>query len=215
MNIEFKFEKAVEWTKNYANENNIKFLVIPFTDNATSTLLLKIASKTNIDFEPIILPNENYPLNKAFGQAITALTNCNELIDLYTEAIRLADKRDGIVLGNISKHQIFTRHYKKYGEANADIFPIIDIFYDEAIELTKTIYNDCLDKSILGLNYNEIKWATKENDKYNIITREEKPNTFDKWYKYTKRQKEVISYIYQREKLTRHKKIVRSSCIFE
>ena len=48
MTTEQKLSKTIDWTKNYAHQNNIHTLIIPFSGGYNSALTSIIAKKTNI-----------------------------------------------------------------------------------------------------------------------------------------------------------------------
>ena len=67
------------------------------------------------------------------------------------------------------------------------------------------------DEEELGLTYDEIEWADRQNDitkrQYNkaIVTYSQDPAKHPAWLGYTGRQREVIAKVHQMEKITRHK----------
>lgn len=61
------------------------------------------------------------------------------------------------------------------------------------------------DEEELGISYNEVEWADRQDMQNGIITSEEDPTRHRAWVGYTLRQKEVIAKVYQMEKISRHK----------
>ena len=61
------------------------------------------------------------------------------------------------------------------------------------------------DESELGISYDEIEWADRENMRCSIVTNDENPMSNSAWLGYSGRQKEVIAKMHQLEKISRHK----------
>ena len=61
------------------------------------------------------------------------------------------------------------------------------------------------DEEELGLKYDEIEWADRQNQKTNIITSDIDPVKNKAWMGYTGRQRVVIAKMHAIEKVTRHK----------
>ena len=156
----------------------------------------------------------------------------------------LAHACHGIIMGtgNRSEDHI-TRYYAKIGDGNVDISPIADLFKGEVYELfqflasqdgamkpgAKSIYDATPsadlwgsdsgqeDEKELGISYNEVEWADREDDRTvgivsnppglprGIILSDTDPSRNSAWLGYTARQKEVIAKMWQMEKITRHK----------
>lgn len=152
----------------------------------------------------------------------------------------------GIIVGtgNRSEDNI-TRYFQKFGDGCVDISPISDLFKTEVRELFEylatELNNHMMPKSAqdildakptadlwgpdagqedekeLGISYDEIEWADREDmrtqifdNEYNyrgpgIIKNNADPTKSKEWYRYTSRQKEVIAKLHQIEKISRHK----------
>ena len=65
--------------------------------------------------------------------------------------------------------------------------------------------NSKTDEEELGLSYDEIEWADRQNIINNIINSEEDPVRNKAWLGYSSRQRQVIAKIHAMEKATRHK----------
>lgn len=140
---------------------------------------------------------------------------------------------NGIIVGtrNRSESNII-RHYHKYGDGCADLAPIADLYKSEVYELFEyltrnsdgympqpalDIFNakpatdlwgpnsDVTDEVELGLTYDEIEWADREDQISKIISSEKDPTKTPMWFAYSLRQKEIIAKLHQLEKSTRHK----------
>jgi NAD+ synthase len=61
------------------------------------------------------------------------------------------------------------------------------------------------DESELGISYDEIEWADRQNMRNSIVTNNEDPVKNSAWLGYTGRQREVIGKMHAIEKATRHK----------
>lgn len=118
-----------------------------------------------------------------------------------------ADVYDGLVVGTTTATRgVFQRRHCKYGDGAADIFPLLDLHDSEVrqlaqywqIEPTSSIFPPP-DKE------DEIEWAHRENDNYEIIVSQQQPQQHHLWYKYTAPQKQLMAELYAREKKTKHK----------
>ncbi|MHA2426425.1 MAG: NAD(+) synthase [Candidatus Hermodarchaeia archaeon] len=61
------------------------------------------------------------------------------------------------------------------------------------------------DEEELGISYDEVEWADRQDMQNGIITSEEDPARHRAWVGYTIRQREVIAKVHQMEKISRHK----------
>ena len=121
----------------------------------------------------------------------------------------ISERENGIIAGIANKNQLeLIRCYHKYGGGLGDLFPFAELYRSEILELTTYLNIDVPANELINdLSYEELEWASRENSQNNIIVNDEPPNKVKVWFKYTKRQKEIISKLHQIEKKTRHKKI--------
>jgi len=61
------------------------------------------------------------------------------------------------------------------------------------------------DEKELGISYNEIEWADREDMKTGIIFNEMDPTKTENFFVYNSRQQEVLCKLHQMEKISRHK----------
>ena len=133
----------------------------------------------------------------------------------YAEISSYSEKYNGIILNSINRNELnFTRLYKKYEQL--DLCPLADLFHSEVIELLKYL-NISKEESIeyffgdMKITYNEIEWADRENERTmlskvpGIIFQDSDPTKNHDFYRYIGRQKNIIAYLNQVEKRTRHK----------
>jgi hypothetical protein len=205
---------------NYARKNNKSSFVIGVSGGINSSLLYKIcneitefktygfhaigASKIPDDVEKIELLSQNIE---------------DRQIELASTLAKCAHKNNGIILGTVDKTRgHLVRDYYKYGDGSADLFPLLGLYKsDIANLLVMPKYTDYCEldpkgtanyhQNRLALTFEEIEWADAENEKSRVIELEPPPQETTIWYKYTLRQKEVLSRIHYLEKKTRHKKI--------
>jgi NAD+ synthase len=145
----------------------------------------------------------------------------------------MSNAYQGLVVGtgNRSEDNLI-RYYNKFGDGCVDLSPIGDLFKSEVYYLfkflaekknkgsmsnsAKDIYDKApsadlwenieqTDEEELGLTYDEIEWADKQNQKTNIIVNETDPVKNKAWMGYTGRQRVVIAKIHAMEKISRHK----------
>ena len=143
-----------------------------------------------------------------------------------------ANSVNGLVVGTKNRSEgNLVRHFHKYGDGAVDIAPIADLFKSEVYQLfeyltkvngnmpqeaidiftaipTTDLWGQDVfmyDEEELGVTYNEIEWADRENQISNIISSNEDPTKYHTWFGYTLRQKQIIGKLHQLEKLTRHK----------
>lgn len=61
------------------------------------------------------------------------------------------------------------------------------------------------DEEELGISYDEVEWADRQDMQNGIIRSEDDPARHRSWVGYTLRQREVIAKVHQMEKISRHK----------
>lgn len=147
----------------------------------------------------------------------------------------LAHATNGLIVGtgNRSEDRI-TRYFQKFGDGCVDFSPIADLWKSEVYALFKYLAEEINggtmapgakaiydakpsadlwgadsgqeDEKELGITYDEIEWADKEDVLTSgIIFRSESPTTHANWNTYTERQKVVIQTLHRMEKVSRHK----------
>ena len=153
----------------------------------------------------------------------------------------VAHATNGLIVGtgNRSEDHI-TRYYQKFGDGCVDFCPIADLWKSEVRFLFKHLAEEMNggvmgpaaqaiydakptadlwgpdsgqeDESELGISYDEIEWADKEDRRTGsdsggpgIIFMCEKPSTHQDWSNYTDRQKVVIEKLHHLEKVSKHK----------
>jgi NAD+ synthase len=146
----------------------------------------------------------------------------------------IAHASNGLIVGtgNRSEDHI-TRYYQKFGDGCVDFCPIADLWKSEVRTLFKYLAEEMNggtmgpaaqaiydakptadlwgpdagqeDESELGISYDEIEWADKEDRNNNIIFSSLDPFIHEDWETYTDRQKVVIEKLHHLEKVSRHK----------
>jgi NAD+ synthase len=136
--------------------------------------------------------------------------------------------------GNRSEDRI-TRYYQKFGDGCVDFSPIADLHKSEVRELFRYLASVDIDNNgimnpgaaaiyhakptadlwgadsgqedekELGISYEEIEWADREDVKTPLIFRETPPNVESKFGNYTGRQQEILMKLWKMEKVSRHK----------
>jgi NH3-dependent NAD+ synthetase len=191
-NVEKLVDRMVDWLQRQRREANLSC----FITSAASSIPSAVA-------------------NAVCARAGTAHSAQNPLSEIYRAANRaeLAQQKNGLIVGALSREEIFARAYDKYGEGLADVFLLGELYYHEIEQLYEYLlgkpYVDIKEIELRGLPAPMIEWVDKENQRSGIITAEERPNSSRVWFRYTLPQKEAISKLYQFEKLTRHKRLDR------
>jgi NAD+ synthase len=145
----------------------------------------------------------------------------------------VAHASNGIIVGtgNRSEDRI-TRYFQKFGDGCVDFSPIADLWKGEVYELFKFLAEELTgtmnagaksiydakpsadlwgadsgqeDEKELGISYDEIEWADREDLATDIIFSEHTPDSFCGWTKYTERQKTILLTLWKMEKISRHK----------
>lgn len=145
----------------------------------------------------------------------------------------VAHSTNGLIVGtgNRSEDRI-TRYFQKFGDGCVDFSPIADLWKSEVYALFKYLAEEAAgtmgagakaiydakptadlwgvdsgqeDEKELGISYDEIEWADREDVKTPLIFRETPPNVEPKFTNYTKRQQEILMTLWKMEKVSRHK----------
>lgn len=130
--------------------------------------------------------------------------------------------------GNRDEDEIF-RYYQKRGDGAVDNNVLACLHKSEVWELAKHLgvpesivsavpsadlwgaESNQTDESELGISYEEIEWATRENDRYNFMQATAEPEEVVESFmkvcglEYTERQKQVLVTAIKAERSTRHK----------
>ena len=152
----------------------------------------------------------------------------NEHVEIYrysnlnSHTILAAQKNNYLIASTICRTKAaLVRRFIKHTE-NADIYPFANLYRSELNQLSKYLIKDQSHMPAKGvselhpdlishedrmlLSFDEIEWADNEDSKNQILSY--KPlNSYNLWFKYFLRQKEVLSRIQQIEVNTRHKKL--------
>ena len=184
-----------DWVRFQLKTSHKDVLIVPFMGNRIeSNLISYLCIHYNINHKLVL---------------------CNLEEDVY-DATKFAEVTNGLVAGILNRCDIsLLRAYHKYGLALADIFPLADLYYSELVELVAHVGAENTAAPPIfraGLNYSLLEWADRENNYSKIIFNEEMPNKVKFWFRYTKPQKEIVSYLHQTEKRTRHKQIHAPVC---
>jgi len=159
----------------------------------------------------------------------------------------VAHATNGLIVGtgNRSEDRI-TRYFQKFGDGCVDFSPIADLWKSEVNALFAFLAAEAHggkigaasqaildakptadlwgadsgqeDEKELGITYDEIEWADREDidtqhiaaderdwDVPGIIFTDEEPRFHERWNSYTPREKDVISTLHRMEKISRHK----------
>ena len=145
----------------------------------------------------------------------------------------VAHATGGIIVGtgNRSEDRI-TRYFQKFGDGCVDFSPIADLWKSEVYALFKFLAEEDdgvmgpaaeaiyyakpsadlwgadsgqEDEKELGISYDEIEWADREDMVNGIIFSEDRPEGNIEWHSYSPRQQEVIKTLHRMEKTSRHK----------
>jgi hypothetical protein len=136
-------------------------------------------------------------------------------LDVTREAIALVLSHysamyNGIVVGSVSRTRgILQRKHHKRGDGAADIFPLLDLYDDEVLQLLQRSMSDYQSGSIFppSTEADLVSWAHREDARTSIIRNDQMPNKTSNWFSYTAPQKALISQLHAREKMTRHKSL--------
>jgi hypothetical protein len=214
-----------DWLISYKKSSQAKCFVVYFDSTRHSTLLIHLCFLAAVPVYIVTTNdskasenNNNYKfLISLFGDKINPIHVFYDSLDApknpsYTHSI--ADLYSGIILGSIDKtFGLYLRKYKKHQEYTSDIFPLYDLFYSDIVKISSELFanvdfNDSADENKVRL----IEWSIMNNIRTSIITNAELPEKSKHWYMYNYNQKVIISEMYQRDKLTMHKKIQKPYC---
>ena len=178
-----------DWIREYVKKNNRKSIVIVDSERLGSDLLIEICREITDVKTRIILPYLDTGVDEFEFRAAH-----HAIID--------SEVYDGLIVGNICRNEKeLIRAFHKYGRGLADIFPLTDLYESEFAELLDI-------KSVAkfkDIRHQDLEWADRENLRSGIISNNVRPNSYEKWFRYTLPQKELISKLFQIEKQTRHK----------
>lgn len=124
----------------------------------------------------------------------------------------IAKDENLLIINCLSRnHYRLIRDYKKDLDVHGDLLLFSDIYQSELDELyfyaTKESnnINECFFN--LNITHSEVEWLDRKDVKTNVVTNCTDPAKSREWPSFTGRQKQIISYIHQVEKSSRHRQI--------
>lgn len=117
-----------------------------------------------------------------------------------------------LLVSSLTRDDIhITRTYDKRISGDLDLYPFAYQFANDIEPTHDRVVSDKLPKN---MNYSLLKKYITINDNTGIITDDNfKPDKYKNWYTFTLPQKEQLTYLYYREKSTRHKEISKERLI--
>lgn len=206
---------AFDRAKAFANEINVNLLKVDLSE-AHGVISGQLSKQANYDWES--------------KGAAGGLRSCLRAPTLSF----VAHATNGLIVGtgNRSEDRI-TRYFQKFGDGCVDFSPIADLWKSEVRALFKFLAEEVNggvmgpaataiydapptadlwgansgqeDEKELGISYDEIEWADKEDVKTGIIFSTANVELYDAWKSYSDRQKHVIKTLQKMEKVSRHK----------
>ena len=198
-NVELLIEYLAKWTAEYTKENGKQLLVLVHSDNRRDTFANYICSQAT-KFHG--------------GLRFTAITNhdANESVLRYTEAYTTASQNNGIIVGSVDKSfGLYSRNYSKLEYGFMDIFPLFDLEYTDIVQATRELFPGRTDWDAEEPPevHRMLEFCNHMERIYSIVTDNESPHKHPRWPFLLKQQKDWIAKIHQREKWTRHKKMMK------
>lgn len=205
---------AYNRAKAFADELNIQLLKVDLSE-----------SHKSISYQLMDQAKYDWTSNGSTG----GLSSC-----LRSPTLSLvAHATNGLIVGtgNRSEDHI-TRYFQKFGDGCVDFSPIADLFKSEVYALFKFLAEEKTgvmspgaqaiydakptadlwgadsgqeDEKELGMSYDEIEWADREDMKTGLIFGEMDPTRSIYWSNYDDRQKVVLHRLWVMEKISRHK----------
>lgn len=202
-------DQIKNWLTANVNKSGRKILTLPYQNSSSFYLSGFICSLTKIPTLVVLnQPNESILLfSQKYGLGLSKPDSFNT----FQDVLSLNSSKNGIIISSIDRNNFnLIRNYNKYTNGGGDLLPVADLFNSEIEEvLLETDNSNYIVKSntqIFDLSLEEIEWADRQNIIFNIVEDEKDPLKNPNSLGYMGRQKQIISKIYQREKLTRHKK---------
>lgn len=232
MDKSFIINKISKWIYEYVIANNKAHLFVGLSGGINSCLTAFICKKSGIRTSCLIGVPTKYDVN-ILKQANNFCDKYSISLDvlethtdnaskaktqIYAKLAENSDIRNGLIVGAINKTRKISRSYYKYGELLCDMFPIADLYESECIELYRELFKDqeefrpifdnggkkyYMYEDAIQLSYSEIEWCYRQHKINNILA--DKPQNYKHWYKFSTKQKEALSRLYQRIILTEHK----------
>lgn len=192
VNCELLIEYLAEWLAEYAKRNHKKlFVTASRLENRNDYLIRNVCAKAT---------------TLMGGLRLETRTVMKSLDEEYLECHRIADKNSGIVVGPVDQsHGLFTRKFGKRSDGGADVFPLFNVEYSEIVQVTDELWDS---RFVDPTGYEQYEFCNKTEAKYGIITAESPPHKHARWPYFTADQKRWIADTHQREKKTRHKKLM-------
>lgn len=202
LNHNLVLNKIINFLSDYIKSSNKKSFIIKYNDFINSALIVYLCVQARKKCGATIYVTGSFPVHD-----LSVILDSVHYIGHKEDSIfDLADINNSLIVSSLDKTRgVITKKFHKYNDA-ADIYPILDLYYSEVIELIDRIFPE----NEFNKKYPDhelIEWVDREDLKTGIVSSNESPTNNKMWFKYTIPQKEMIAKLHQREKLTRHKRI--------
>jgi hypothetical protein len=221
-NKDLLIDYLAKWLADYAKASGKTTFIVGFRGTIPDAILLHICSKAAELYGDLSVEAVTCSINVNIADIFNGKTSCYQIDNqegFYLYCHRIA-KDNGIIVGPIDRSfGLYYRSYGKRAEGTADIFPLFDLSYLEIKHLSGNILIDNWEDENYSMyrclpSVHDIDFCNEAESLYGIITCEDLPNKHPRWPYFIGSQKEIIAKVWQREKLTRHKKIDRPYPMF-
>jgi len=181
-------ESITKWLYNYLYTNGIRRAIAVSNDNSPNHIFLNDILNLLVLKDPKI-----------------SFVYFDNTFDAYKNA----KEYGGILISTIDKtYHKNVRFFDKLDAYYYDVFPFLNVLHSDIIKNVGQI----IPKEAEFLLW---EWAVIEDEKFNIVSGEQPPHKNKRWLIYNSEQKNTISFLFNREKKTRHKQITRPSFSYE
>jgi len=132
-------------------------------------------------------------------------------LDLY------ARRYNALTVGNINKSEYdLVKLFKRRIDTSYDIYPIIDLFRSEVVELgnhlklpEEILQSKSITEESFGYSFDELEWLVRENQNLGIVSAIKDPEASRSkyWALYNSRNKAMINEVYKMNKMNSTKNI--------
>lgn len=213
-NQDLLIEHLSKWLAEYIKAAGRSVFVVGFDGTRADALLLHICAKATENYGGLATHALNFPtntieINKVFNGMVTYSIDNTENHNYHFLQCHEIAQENGIVIGPVDRtFGLYYRSYGKRAEGSADIFPLFDLDYSEIVQITDSLWPNLWKPENLDMVY-DIEFCNEAEDLYGIITCEDPPHRHPRWPYFIHTQKAMIAKVNQREKLTRHKQLIR------
>ncbi len=226
-------QEMVDWVDAQLSLSRIRTLIVPFSGGCASVLAGGVCARARgrmelwhmeVDEEGVAQAEKmasdlGHPLLKVFPESPGREDRAEKM---FRFAAGRAQENQGVVVSALTRSTgNLARLYQKRGDGDADIFPLLDLFYSEIPALVEGMVSPpCVMRrseflggrpsldALTGFSLASLEWAERADEDTGLVSGGPS-QTSPAWASLTLDQKRMVAKLHERYHRTTHKQILR------